>query len=128
MEDDVEERDEREGFSVGGVKGRVGSTRDGGTGGGVNERLPARGRVGLENGVRVRDEATVLGACDELVAVSMDPRGRCPEREPDEGCEAVELVDGRRIRKEESTVYALAEDSASVEWEGEDGESIRGGR
>lgn len=59
LDEGVEESDEREGFSVGGVNVRVGSTREGGTSGGVIERLPVRQRVGLENGVRVRDEAAV---------------------------------------------------------------------
>jgi hypothetical protein len=53
----VEESDEREGFSVGGVSGRVGSTRDGIVGG-VIARLPARDRAGLEDGV----DCTVLDA------------------------------------------------------------------
>lgn len=57
MEEEVEESDEREGFSVGGVSSRVGSARDGIVGG-VIARLPARDRAGLENGV----ESTVPDA------------------------------------------------------------------
>jgi hypothetical protein len=75
-EDDEEERDEREGFSVGGVNARVGSTRDGGMSGGVDKRFRTRVRecVGLENGVvRVRDETAVLDARDKFVAVSVEP-------------------------------------------------------
>ena len=70
MEEDEEESEEREGFSVGGVNVRVGSTRDGGMSGGVDKRLHARKRVGLENEVRVRDETAVLDARDKFVAVS----------------------------------------------------------
>ena len=75
-EDDEEERDEREGFSVGGVNVRVGSTRDGGMSGGVDKRLRARARecVGLENGVvPLHDETAVLNARDKFVAVSVEP-------------------------------------------------------
>lgn len=72
MEEDEEESDEREGFSVGGVNVRVGRTRDGGMSGGVDKRLHARERIGPENGVRVRDEAVVLDARDEFVAVSVE--------------------------------------------------------
>jgi hypothetical protein len=68
----VEERDEREGFSVGGVNVRVGSTREGGTSGGVDERLLIRERVGLENGVRVREEAAVLDPRDKPTVVSVE--------------------------------------------------------
>ena len=73
----MEESDEREGFSVGGVSSRVGSTRDGdGVVGGVIARLPARDRAGLENGV----ESTVLDAREELVVVSVEALGRCANR------------------------------------------------
>jgi len=99
----VEESDEREGFSVGGVSGRVGSTREGidvDVDGGVIACLPARDRAGLENGV----QSTVLGAREELVVVSVEALGRCVNRRLDEGREVVELVDGRRLRKEESRV------------------------
>jgi hypothetical protein len=135
LEEDVEESDEREGFSVGGVNERVGSTRDGGMGGGVLARLPARDRAGLENGERVRDAATVLDACEELVVVSVEALLRCSKRKLEEGREVVELVDGRRVRKEDSRVYIVLDDSAGVEWdsvgeegpgEGEGGD--RGGR
>lgn len=71
LEEDAEESDEREGFSVGGVSGRFVSTRGGGTGGRDNERLPTREREGLEWGVRVRDGITVLDVREEFVAVSV---------------------------------------------------------
>lgn len=112
----MEESDEREGFSVGGVNGCVGSTRDGGMGGGVIARLPARDRAGLENGERVNDGPTVLDACEELVAaVSVEALLRCSKRKLEEGREVVELVDGRRVRKEESRVCTMLDGSASVE-------------
>jgi hypothetical protein len=104
LEDEVEESDDREGFSVGGVNNRVGSTRDGHViVGGVITRLPARDRAGLENGV----EFAVLDAREELVVGSVEALGRCADRKVDEGSEVVELVDGRRIRKEESRVDTL---------------------
>jgi hypothetical protein len=131
----VEESDEREGFSVGGVNGRVGSTRDGGMGGGVITHLPARDRAGLENGERVSDGATVLDACEELVVVSVEALLRCSKRKLEEGREVVELVDGRRIRKEESWVYTVLDDPAGVDWDrggekglGEGGEGDRAGK
>jgi hypothetical protein len=69
LEEEEEESDEREGFSVGGVRGRVGSTRDGHViVGGVITRLPARDRAGLENGV----EITLLDACEQLVVGSVE--------------------------------------------------------
>jgi len=130
----VEESDEREGFSVGGVNGRVGSTSEGGMRGGVIGRLPARDLAGLEYGERVSDGVTLLGACEELVAVSVEALGRCPKRKFKEGREVIELVDGRRIRKEESRLYTVldASGSGSVEWDrgeegpGEDGEGGEG--
>jgi hypothetical protein len=123
----VDESDEREGFSVGGVSCRVGSTRDGVVGG-VIARLPARDRAGLENGV----ESTVHDAREELVVVSVEALGRCANRKL-EGCEVVELVDGRRIRKEESRVDTVLGGLTVVGEEGpglgaEGGEGDRGGK
>lgn len=117
LDEDVEERDEREGFSVGGVKGRVGSTRIG-LSGGVNERLLVILRV---RPVRLRDGATVLDTREVLVAGSVEALGRCSGRELEEGSEVVELVDGRRFRTEDSSVYAVFDDSDSAEWDGEGG-------
>ncbi len=119
----MEESDEREGFSVGGVNGRVGSTRDGGRDGAVIARLPARDRAGLENGVRVSEESAVLDAREELVVVSVEALGRCSKRKLDEGREVMELVDGRRIRKEESRVDTVLGGLAVVECDsvGEEG-------
>ena len=120
----MEESEEREGFSVGGVSGRVGSIRDGIVGG-VIARLPARDRAGPENCV-----STVLDAREELVSV--EALGRCANRKLD-GHEVVELVDGRRIRKEESRVDTVLGDLALVGEEGpglgeEGGEGDRGGK
>ena len=70
LEEDAEESDEREGFSVGGVSGRVGSTRGGGTDGRGSEHLLTRERGGLDSGVRERDGTTVLDVREEVVAVS----------------------------------------------------------
>lgn len=70
LEEDAEESDEREGFSVGGVSDRVGSTRGVGTGGGDSGHFPTREREGLERGVRGRDGTTVLDVREGLVAVS----------------------------------------------------------
>ena len=133
----MEESDEREGFSVGGVNGRVGSTRDGTDGivGGVIARLPARDRAGLENGV----ECIVLDdARDELVIVSVEALGRCANRKLDGGREVMELVDGRRIKKEESSEETVLGGLAVVGWDrvgeegaglgGESGEGDRGGK
>ena len=106
MEEDEEEdeSDEREGFSVGGVSCRVGSTRDGIVGGVIDiTRLPARDRAGLENGV----ESTVLDAREQLVVGSVEALERWANGKIEEGCEVVELVDGRRIRKEESRVETV---------------------
>jgi len=100
----VEESDEREGFSVGGVNSRVGSTREGGRDGGVIARLPVRDRAGLENGVRVSEVSTVLGAREEHVVESVEALGWCSKRKLEEGREVVELVEWRRVRKEESRV------------------------
>jgi hypothetical protein len=129
----VEESDEREGFSVGGVSGRVGSTRDGIVGG-VIVRLPARDRVGLEDGVK----RTVRDAREEHVVVSVEALGRCANRKLDGGREVMELVDGRRIRKEESRVDTVLGVLAVVQWDrvgdegpglGEEGgEGDRGGK
>ena len=128
----MEESDEREGFSVGGVNVRVGSTREGGTSGGVIERLPVpvRERVGLENGVRVRDEAAVPDPRDKPADVSVEFLELCSEREVDDACEIVEFVDERRVKKEESSVYAVHEGSASVDCGREKvgGEGIVGGK
>ncbi len=69
-EEDAEESDESEGFSIGGVSGRVGSTRAGvgWVGGGRDgERLATRDREGLKRGVRERDGTTVLDARDEIL-------------------------------------------------------------
>lgn len=133
MEEEVEESDEREGFSVGGVSSRVGSARDGIVGG-VIARLPARDRAGLENGV----ESTVSDAREQLAVVSVEALVRCANRKLDGGREIMELVDGRRIRKEESRVDTMLGDLAVVEWgrvgdEGpglgeESGEGDRGGK
>lgn len=119
----MEESDEREGFSVGGVSGRVGSTRDGIVGG-VIARLPARDRAGLENGV----ESTVLDAREELVIVSVEALGRCANRKLDGEREVMELVDGRRIRKEESRLDTVLGGLAVVEWDrvGEEGPGLSG--
>lgn len=134
--EEEEERDEREGFSVGGVNGRVVSTSEGGISGGVIGRLPARDRAGLEYGERMSDGA-VLGACEGLVVVSVEALGRCPKRELEGGREVIELVDGRRFRKEESSVYTVFDGSGGVgrdrgeEGPGEGGgggEGDRGGR
>jgi hypothetical protein len=125
LEEELEESDEREGFSVGGVSGRVGSTRDGVVGG-VITRLPARDRAGLENGVK----STVHDAREELVVVSVEALGRCATRKL-EGGEVVELVDGRRIRKEESRVDTVLGGLAVVgeeEGPGLGGEGDRGGK
>jgi hypothetical protein len=107
LEEEVEESDEREGFSIGGVNGRVGSTRDGGAiDGGITARLSARDRGGVEG----------FGWC-------------CWKRiVDDEGREVVELVDGRRIRKEESRVETRLGGLASVEWDrvGEQGPEVAG--
>ena len=86
--------------------------------GGVSERLPARDRVGLDNGVRVCDEATELDAREEFlaVAVSMQVLEQCSKWELDDGGDVVELEDERRVKKEESSVYAVVEDSAGAEW------------
>ena len=118
MEEEVEESDEREGFSVGGVSGRVGSTRDGIVGG-VIARLPARDRAGLENDV----ECTILDAREQLVVVSVEALGRCANRKLDGGREVMELVDGRRIRKDERSVDTVLGGLAVVEWDrvGEEG-------
>jgi hypothetical protein len=135
LEEDEEESDEREGFSVGGVNVRVGSSSDD-MGSGVIARLPARDRAGLENGVRESEEATVLDACEELVAISVEALGRCSKRKceegREEGREVAELVDGRRLRKEESKVYTVPDGSAGVGWDkgggdglGDDGEGDR---
>jgi hypothetical protein len=97
--------------------------------------LPARDRAGLENGV----EFTVLGACEEHVVVSVEALGRCANRKLDEGREVVELVDGRRIRKEESNVDTVLGGLAVVQRDGvgeeerpglgeEGGEGDRGGK
>ena len=110
----MEESDEREGFSIGGVNGRVGSTRDGGgIVGGVTARLPARDRVGVEG---------FEWCC-------------CKRTVEDDGCEVVELVDGRRIRKEESRVETRLGSLGGVEWDrvgeqrpGVGGEGDRGGK
>ncbi len=110
----MEESDEREGFSIGGVNGRVGSTRDGGgIVGGVTARLPARDRVGVEGFEWCCWKRTV----------------------EDEGCEVVELVDGRWIRKEESRVETRLGGLGGVEWDrvgeqrpGVGGEGDRGGK
>jgi hypothetical protein len=130
LEEDEEESDEREGFSVGGVNVRVGSSSDD-MGGGVIARLPARDRAGLEYGVRESEEATVLDACEELVAISVEALGRCSKRKR-EGRVVTELVDGRRLRKEESKVYTVPDGSAGVGWDrgggeglGDDGEGDR---
>ena len=132
----MEESDEREGFSVGGVSGRVGSTRDGIVGG-VIARLPARDRAGLENGV----ERRVPDAREQLVVVSVEALGRCVNRKLDGGREVIELVDGRRVRKEESSEDTVLGGLAVVEWDrageegpglggegGEGGEGDRGGK
>ena len=123
MEEDVEESDEREGFSVSGVSGRVGSTRDV-VDGGVIERLPARDRAGLEDGV----ESTVRDTRVELVIVSVDALDRCANRKLDGGREVMELVEGRRIRKEESSVDTVLGGLAIVEWDrvGEEGVGLGG--
>ena len=71
----MEESDEREGSSVGGVND-VGSTREGRVIGGVSERLLPREWLGL---VRVRDEAMVLDTREEDVAGSVEALGRCSE-------------------------------------------------
>lgn len=124
--EEEEERDEREGFSVGGVNGRVVSTSDGGMSGGVIGRLLARDRAGLEYGERVSDGA-VLGACEELVVVSVDALGRCPKRKLVGGRE-IELVDGRRFRKDESRVYTVLDGSGGVGQDrGEEGPGEGGG-
>jgi hypothetical protein len=102
LEEEEDESEEREGFSVGGVSCRVGSTREGIVGG-VITRLLARDRAGLENVV----ERTLLDAREQVVVVSVEALGRCANRKVDEGCEVVELVDGRRIRKEESRVETV---------------------
>jgi hypothetical protein len=119
LEEDVEESDEREGFSVGGVSSRVGSTRDGVVGG-VITRLDARDRAGLES--------KVLDAREELVVahVSVEALGRCAKRKL-EGREVVELVDGRRVRKEESRVETVLGGLAARLGE-EGGEFDRGGK
>lgn len=122
MEEDEEESEEREGFSVGGVNVRVGSSSDG-MGGGVIARLPARDRAGLENGVRECEEATVLDACEELVAISVEALERYSKRQR-EGREVAELVDGRRLRKEESRVYTEPDGSAGVGWDRGGGEGL----
>jgi len=135
LEEEVEDSDEREGFSVGGVNGRVGRRRDGSMGGGVTARLPARDRAGLENRERVSDGDTVLDAREELVAaVSVEALLRCSKRKLEEGREVVELVDGRRVKKEESRLCTVLGGSAGVEWDrggeegpGEGGEGDRGG-
>jgi hypothetical protein len=110
LEEEEEESDEREGFSVGGVSGRVGSTRDGILGG-VIARLPARDRMGLENDV----ECTILDAREQLVVVSVEALGRCANRKLDGGREVMELVDGRRIRKDERSVDTVLGGLAVVE-------------
>lgn len=119
----MEESDERDGFSMGGVKVRVGSTREGRMSGGVSERLPARDRVGLDNGVRVRDEATELVAREEFVAVAVSVQvlEQCSKWELDDGGDVVDLEDERHAEKEESSVYAVVEDSAGAEWGKEGG-------
>jgi hypothetical protein len=121
LEEEVEESDEREGFSVGGVSSRVGSTRDGIVGG-VIARLPARDRAGLENGVK----SAVLDAREELMVVSVEALGRCANRKLDGGREVMELVDGRRIRKEESRLDTVLAGLAVVEWDrvGEEGPGL----
>ena len=123
MEEEEEERDEREGFSVGGVNVRVGRSSDGGLGDAVIARLPARDRAGLEYGVRLSEEATLLDACEEIVTVSVEALGRCSIRRREEGREVTELVDGRRLRNEESRLYTVLDGSANLEWDrgGEEG-------
>ena len=60
LEDNAEESDEKEGFSVGGVSDdRVGSTR-GDAGDSGREPLLMRKREGLDSGVREQDGITVL--------------------------------------------------------------------
>ena len=117
LEDDVEESDEREGFSVGGVSDRVGSTR-GGAGGSGSEPLPMREREGLDSGVREQDGTTVLDVQEEVVAISTVAFAMHPGWEREETCEPVELVDERLARKEERSVYAAVEGS---DWDGEEG-------
>lgn len=117
----MEESDEREGFSVSGVSRRVGSTRNG-VDGGVTERLPARDRAGLEDGV----ESTVRDAREELVIESVEALERCANRKLDGGREVMELVEGRRIRKEESSVDTVLGGLAIGEWDrvGEEGPGL----
>ena len=122
MEEEEEERDEREGFSVGGVNVRVGRSSDGGLGDAVIARLPARDRAGLEYGVRLSEEATLLDACEEIVTVSVEALGRCSKRRREEGREVTELVDGRRLRNEESRLYTVLDGSANLEWDRGGGE------
>ena len=127
LEDDVEESDERDGFSVGGVSARVGSAMVGGTGGRDSEHLPTRERDGLECGVRGRDGTTVLvDAREDVVTVSVAAFKRS-DREQEETCEPAELVDERRARKEERRVYAGVEGSCTAEWDGEEGASAGDG-
>lgn len=124
MEEEEEESDERDGFSVGGVSCRVGSTRDGIVGG-VITRLPARDRAGLENG----EECAVLDAREPVAAVvSVEALGRRAKGkvEVEEGREVVELVDGLRIRKEESRVETVLGGLALLGEEG--GVGDRGGK
>jgi hypothetical protein len=125
LEDDAEESDEREGFSVGGVSDRVGSTR-GGAGGRGSEPLPTREREGLDRGVRERDGTTVLDVREELVAVSVVAFAMRSGWEREETCEPAELVDERLARKEERSVYAAVEGSGTAEWDGEGGAGARG--
>jgi len=71
----------------------------------------------------VSEESAVLDAREELVVVSVEALGRCSKRKLDEGREVMELVDGRRIRKEESRVDTVLGGLAVVECDsvGEEG-------
>lgn len=95
--------------------------------------MPARDRAGLEDGV----EFTVLDAREQRVIVSVEALGRCANRKL-EGREVVELVEGRRLRKEVSSVDTVLGGLAVVQWDrveeegpglGEEGgEGDRGGK
>lgn len=72
------------------------------------------------------------------MVVSVEALGRCANRKLDGGREIMELVDGRRVRKEESSVDTVLGGLAVVGWDrageegpglgGEGGEGDRGGK